>query len=157
MKAEYINPFLHSAKNVLETMCQTPVTPQKPLLKPDQATYGVITGIIAMSSEKVKGSLIVSFEEKCILKIIANMLMEEPKEEIDAEVVDAVGELTNMICGSAKAQLAKLEQVFEMSTPTILVGKGVDIKNFAGTPTITIPFVTANGNFVVEANLKDTG
>ncbi|MBU0484879.1 MAG: chemotaxis protein CheX [Proteobacteria bacterium] len=155
MKAEFINPFLNATKNVLETMCQTPVTPQKPQLKKDVATYGEVTGIIGMTSEKISGCMIVSFTEKCILNIVANMLMEPPKDKIDEEVTDAVGELTNMICGGAKAQLAKLDHKFDLSTPTMVVGKGVEITYYSNAPTIMIPFKTENGDFVIEANLGE--
>ncbi len=155
MKAEFINPFLQATKNVLETMAQTPVNPQKPQLKEGTTSYGEVTGIIGMTSDSITGSMIVSFTEKCILKIVANMLMEDPKAKIDDEVVDAVGELTNMICGGAKAQLAKLDHQFDLATPTMVVGTGVDIKYYSDAPTIVIPFDTADGPFVVEANLGD--
>ncbi len=156
MKAEFINPFLTAAKNVLETMAQTQVSPQKPRLKDGTTSYGEVTGIIGMTSGEISGSMIVSFTEKCILKIVANMLMEEPKAKIDDEVVDAVGELTNMICGGAKAQLAKLDHKFDLATPNMVVGKGVEIAYYSKAPTIVIPFETAAGPFVVEANLSES-
>jgi chemotaxis protein CheX len=155
MKVELINPFLHATKNVLETMAQTQVTPKKPHLKDGKTSYGEVTGIIGMTSDAITGSMIVSFSEKCILKIVANMLMEEPKPKIDDEVIDAVGELTNMICGGAKAQLAKLDHQFNLATPTMVKGKGVEISYYSDAPTIVIPFETPDGTFVVEANLGD--
>ncbi|MEJ2031602.1 MAG: chemotaxis protein CheX [Deltaproteobacteria bacterium] len=155
MKAEYINPFLSATKNVLETMAQTPVTAMRPRLKDDSATYGEVTGIIGMVSKQVSGSMIVSFSQECILKIVANMLMEPPKEKIDAEIIDAVGELTNMICGGAKAQLAKMNLRFELAAPTMIMGKGVEITYYSDTPTLVIPFRTDSGDFVIEANLAD--
>lgn len=155
MKAEFINPFLTSTKNVLETMCQTAVTAQKPELKKNNTTYGEVTGIIGMTSQSVAGCMIVSFSEACILQVVANMLMEPPKAKIDDEVTDAVGELTNMICGGAKAQLAKMDLQFDLATPTMVVGKGVEITYYSEAPTIMIPFKTEKGQFVIEANLGD--
>jgi len=155
MNVEFINPFLHATKNVLETMAQTPVKAGKPQLKEGETTYGEVTGVIGMTSDRIVGSMIVSFSEKCILKIVANMLMESPKPQIDDEVVDAVGELTNMICGGAKAQLAKLDHKFDLATPTMVVGKGVEISYYSDAPTIVIPFTTDDGPFVVEANLGE--
>ena len=73
----------------------------------------------------------------------------------DDEIVDAVGELTNMICGGAKAQLSKLNQKFDLATPTMITGKGVEIAYYTEAPIIVIPFETANGSFVVEANLGE--
>lgn len=153
MDVNYINPFLFAAKNVLETMAQTEVRPQKPRLKQEKTTYGEVTGIIGMVSEKMSGSMLVSFSASCILQIVANMLMESKKEKIDEDVVDAVGELTNMICGGAKAELSKSGLKFNLAQPIMVVGKGVEIKAYTNNLTIVIPFDTDSGNFVIEANL----
>jgi chemotaxis protein CheX len=155
MKVEFINPFLSATKNVLETMCQTTVKANKPILKEDTRSYGAITGIIGMASETITGCMILSFSESCILRVVANMLYEEPKSKIDDEIVDAVGELTNMICGGAKAQLAKLNHKFDLATPTMVTGKGIEIAYHTDAPTIVIPFNTDYGDFVVEANLAE--
>ena len=155
MKAELINPFLNAAKNVIETMAQTKVKAGKPHIKEGKTAYGEVTGVIGMSSDLISGSMIVSFSSSAILKIVANMLMEEPRPKIDDEVVDAVGEITNMICGGAKADLAKVNHKFDLATPTMVVGQGVEISYYSSAPTIVIPFETADGNFVVEANLSE--
>ncbi|MBU0480342.1 MAG: chemotaxis protein CheX [Proteobacteria bacterium] len=155
MKAELINPFLNSAKNVLETMCQTPCKSGKPYLKDNKVSFGEITGIIGMASEKISGCMVVSFSGNCILHVVASMLMEDVKPKLDAEVTDAVGELTNMICGGAKAQLAKLNHKFDLATPTMVAGQGVEISFYSDAPTIVIPFTTEHGDFVIEANLSE--
>lgn len=155
MKVEFINPFLQSTKNVLETMCQTQAQAKKPVLKEDNNTYGDVTGIIGMASAEVSGCMIVSFSEKCIINVVANMLMEDPKDSIDDEIIDAVGELTNMICGGAKATLAKMDHKFDLATPTMITGKGVEISTLSDSPTIVIPFETEYGGFVIEANLAE--
>lgn len=155
MKVEFINPFLSATKNVLETMCQTTVKAHKPSLKQDTYSYGAITGIIGMASATITGCMVLSFSESCILRVVANMLYEEPKTKIDDDIVDAVGELTNMICGGAKAQLAKLNHKFDLATPTMVTGKGIEIAYHTEAPTIVIPFSTEHGDFVVEANLAE--
>ncbi len=155
MKVEFINPFLSATKNVLETMCQTTVKANKPSLKQDTISYGAITGIIGMASSTISGCMVLSFSEACILRVVANMLYEEPKTKIDEDIIDAVGELTNMICGGAKAQLAKLNHKFDLATPTMITGKGIEIAYHTDAPTIVIPFSTEYGDFVVEANLAE--
>ncbi len=155
MKVEFINPFLQAAKNVLETMCQTQATPQKPVLKENHTTFGDVTGIIGMASDEVSGCMILSFSKNCIVNIVANMLMEDAKDDIDDEIIDAVGELTNMICGGAKATLGKLNHKFDLATPTMITGQGVEIATLSDSPTIVIPFDTEYGGFVIEANLSE--
>lgn len=154
MDAEYINPFLLAAKNVLETMAQTKVRPMKPKLKQEKTTYGEVTGIIGMVSNELQGSMVISFSKVCILKVVANMLMEPVKPDIDGDIVDAVGEITNMICGGAKAELGKKGIKFDLATPTMVVGKDIEIKSYTDSPIIVIPFETDAGDFVIEANLS---
>lgn len=106
-----------------------------------------------MSSAKISGNMIVSFSKSSILKIAANILMEAEKDDIDKDVVDVVGELTNIICGGAKAELSKQNIIFDMSTPTVIKGKNVGIHYRRDAEIFVIPFSTAYGDFVVEANL----
>lgn len=155
MKAELINPFLMATKNVIETMAQVSIKSAQPYLKKGNSTYGEVTGIIGMTSDELTGCMILSFSEPCILMIVANMLMEPQKNEIDDDVLDAVGELTNMICGGAKAELAKGNQKFNLATPTMVKGKGVEISYYSPAQTIVIPFETTAGPFVLEANFTN--
>ncbi|MCB2182315.1 MAG: response regulator [Desulfobulbaceae bacterium] len=153
LKVEYLNPFLVSAQKTIETMAQIPVRTRPLQRKEERVTYGEVTGIIGMSSEKVSGNMVISFSKSCILDIVAKMFMEPEKDEIDKDVVDAVGELTNIICGGAKAKLAKHKILFDMATPTMIVGKNIQLHYRPDAEIIVIPFETPSGNFVVEANL----
>ncbi len=153
LKVEYLNPFLISASKTIETMSQVPVRIRPLERKEKRVTYGEVTGIIGMSSKKISGNMVISFSKSCILNIVAQMLQEPEKDEIDKDVVDAVGELTNIICGGAKSRLAKYKILFDMSTPTTIVGKNVQLHYRPDAEIIVIPFETPSGNFVVEANL----
>jgi CheY-specific phosphatase CheX len=42
-----------------------------------------------------------------------------------------------------------------MASPVIISGKNIEIHQISNGPTITIPFETDAGRFVVEANLQD--
>ena len=155
MKVEYLNPFIHATRNVLETMARTKLTTQKPYLKEGATTYGDVTGIIGMASEVVEGSMTISFPSACILQIVSRMLKEAPKSAINHEIVDAVGEITNMICGGAKAEFSLLGLNFNLATPTMVTCKGLEIHHHASEPIIVLPFQADCGTFVLEANLAN--
>lgn len=152
MDARFINPFLKAATNVIETMAFTQVTAGKPHLKPDKHSFGAITGLIGVAGDKIAGNLIVSFDEASILAIV-NKMIGEQFTSISQDVVDAVGEITNMICGGAKNELAEQGFTVGMATPVMIVGKGIELNQLSKAPVITIPFTTPEGAFVVEANL----
>jgi chemotaxis protein CheX len=152
MDVTLVNPFIESTVNVLKTMAQTEPVPGKPFIKSEAKTWGVITGIIGMAGDTVAGNLVLSFDEPCILSIVSKMLMEE-MSELTPDVVDAVGEITNMISGGTKSALSEKGFKFEMASPIMITGQNVELKQLAKTPILVIPFQTPNGKFVVEANL----
>lgn len=152
MDAKLINPFIESTINVLTTMAQTNPTPGKPSVKHGNKTWGVVTGVIGMAGDEVNGNLVVSFDSSSILSIVSKMLMEEFKE-INGDVVDAVGEITNMISGGTKKLLSEQGLNFNMATPIVITGKDVELTQLTKAPIISMPFKTDAGAFVIEANM----
>ncbi|MCB0324329.1 MAG: chemotaxis protein CheX [Bdellovibrionales bacterium] len=152
MNVEYINPFIDATLNVLKTMASFEAFHQTPQLKPDKKTWGVVTGMIGLAGDDVAGMLMLSFDEASILQIVSN-LFGTPYTAINDEVTDAVGEITNMICGGAKSALAEKGYKINMATPTMIVGKDVAISQLSTTPIVTVPFEGTVGRFVIEASL----
>ena len=149
MDAEIINPFLAATINVIETMAAMKVTPQKPVLKQGNKSWGVVSGIIGIAGKDIHGNLVLSFDEPSILEIVDGMLGEK-HETVTPDVIDAVGEITNMISGNAKAMLSEKGYAFEMATPMMMVGQGVEITQLSKEPVISLPFKTPGGSFVAE-------
>jgi chemotaxis protein CheX len=149
MNVEFINPFLASLVNVLSTMAQTHLIPEKPRLKKDEVAQGDVSGMIGMIGPQTKGSLSISFEESLALDIMLKMLGEKPAT-IDAEVTDMVGEITNMVTGGAKNMLGEKGYEFEMATPIVVSGKGHTINHKGDGPKILIPFNSDAGKAHIE-------
>jgi chemotaxis protein CheX len=149
MNVDFVNPFLDALLNVLATMASTKATFGRPCIKTDNKSMGDITGIIGMAGEKTKGSLAISFSEGAILHITSQMLGEQVLK-IDETVVDMVGEITNMVTGGAKKELAKQGYKFEMALPTMVTGKGHIITHKTAGAIIVIPFRINKGEFFVE-------
>lgn len=152
MSIEYTKPFVDSASKVFLTMTQTQIEAGTPVVKDGVRAFGSVTGILGLSGSGVSGNMILSFEAPCILKIVSNMLYEE-FTSLTSDVVDAVGELTNMICGGAKSDLAEMGITLDMSTPVVVQGENVELTQLCKTPTISVPCLTPNGRFVIEINL----
>lgn len=149
MNVEFINPFLASLVNVLSTMAQTHLTPEKPRLKKDEVAKGDVSGMIGMIGPQTKGSLSITFEESLAFDIMFKMLGEKPAT-IDAEVTDMVGEITNMVTGGAKNMLGEKGYEFEMATPIVVSGKNHTINHKGDGPKILIPFSSDAGKAHIE-------
>ncbi len=68
MDVNLINPFLNATLNVLETMAFVKAEAEKPFLKQDNVAQGDVSGIVGITGA-VKGTVTVTFDEFCILKI----------------------------------------------------------------------------------------
>lgn len=151
MKVEFINPFLTSLMNVLETMAMTKLQPGKPSIKKDTTARGDVSGLIGMAGPQTKGSLSVTFEEKLALSIMERMLGERP-DSLNDEVTDMVGEITNMVTGGAKNILGDNGYDFDMATPMIVSGKNHTINHKCEGSTLVIPFTSDNGKAFIEVS-----
>ncbi len=152
MEVKYINPFLTATSNVLKTMAFIDLIPGKPTLKKDAVVVGDISGIIGLTGE-VRGSLSVTFSLTLIKEIMSNMLG-ETINEITEDVKDAVGEMTNMICGDARRALQQEGLKLSAAIPTIVSGKNHTIKHAVKGPIIVIPFKSGSGQVVIEVSLE---
>ncbi|MBM4340027.1 MAG: chemotaxis protein CheX [Deltaproteobacteria bacterium] len=152
MKAEMINPFLEATVSVLKTMAFIEPTPGKPYIKNGASATGDVSGIVGIVGD-AEGTLCLSFAKTCILHIIGKMFGEE-KTEINDEVKDAVGELTNVISGDSRRRLEEIGYHFLGAVPSVISGMGHEVRHVTKGPILCIPFKTEAGSFTVEVCFK---
>ncbi|MCK5836127.1 MAG: chemotaxis protein CheX [Desulfobacula sp.] len=148
MNKKLINPFINATINVLETMAFMKVTAGEPYLKKNKAAMGDVSGILGFTGV-VTGTITVTFEENCIIAVVSNMLGETMKE-LNNEITDAVGELTNMISGQARQELEEMGKIFNSAIPSVVTGRNHSIVHYAKGPKTAIPFNTENGKLTIE-------
>jgi chemotaxis protein CheX len=149
MKAEYINPFITGITATFETMADCPLTRGVPHLKASAESLHDVSGVIGMSGNAV-GTVVLSLSANVALKAASAMLMTE-MTEVNADVIDAVGELTNMVAGSAKAKLEELH--LSISLPTVITGDGHIVRFPSDVTPICIPFESQWGSVKLEVCL----
>ncbi|MDA8307852.1 MAG: chemotaxis protein CheX [Deltaproteobacteria bacterium] len=148
MDVRLINPFLTAAMHVLKTMAGVEVSPGRPFLKKDSQATGDVSAIIGITGV-ASGSMALVFTEECILAIVSKLLG-EAFTELNHQVRDAVGELTNMICGDGRRRLAEEGFSLQAGIPTIVAGKNHYIMHIADGPRLAVPFQTEHGDFMIE-------
>jgi len=154
MNVEYINPFLSSMLNVMSTMAQMELIPEKPRLKKNEIALGDVSGLIGMVSEQAKGSLSITFEGGLALATMKNMVGEAP-DEINEEIIDLVGEITNMVTGGAKRMLSEKGIEFDMATPIVVSGADHSIHHKAKGPIVIIPLKNELGRAYIEFSFDE--
>ena len=78
----------------------------------------------------------------------------EEMTELNDEIADAVGELTNMISGQARKELAEIGKIFQGAIPSVITGKNHKLETMTKGPKIAIPFKTEFGSFTIEVCLE---
>lgn len=150
MTADFINPILLAAKSVFESMLGC--TPRRTglILKETMQPRFELSAVIGVTG-RAAGTVVLSLATPTAFAIL-DRLVGIQTTEITAEVRDAVGELTNMIAGSAKAQLSALE--LSISIPNIVSGKDHQIHFPSDVTPICIIFDSEIGPFAVEVGFS---
>ncbi|MDP6444621.1 MAG: chemotaxis protein CheX [Pirellulaceae bacterium] len=151
MKVEYINPFVLSSVNVFSTMLGCELTRGDVTTKRDRRPSCEITGVIGLSG-KAAGTVAVGLSREAALGSAEAMLM-EPQTNLNADVIDVVGELTNMIAGGAKAELSQFDM--SISLPVVITGSSHSIDFPRSATPILIPFSSKWGDVCIEVGLVE--
>jgi chemotaxis protein CheX len=91
----------------------------------------------------------ITFDKSLSLAMMQNMLG-ETLHEVNEEVADMIGEMTNMVCGSAKAALAEQGYDFNMATPVVVSGAGHLVHHHVDGPSHLVKFTSPQGNAYLE-------
>jgi chemotaxis protein CheX len=154
MDTKLINPVLETMTTILGTMAQMKTNLGKPSLKNNETALGEVTGIMTMSSPKVRASLAITFSKSVIIDLVKRMLG-ETITELDDTAKDMAGEMTNMVVGGAKNLYAKQGYDFDMSSPKLLFGKDHQVHHECTGQTIVLPFNADAGEFYVEIRFEE--
>ena len=149
MDATFVNPFIEGALYILDTTALVKVKPEAIFLKKDTISLGDITGMLTMDGD-VSGSIAVSFQKKSILGVVSAMFGEE-MTEMNEEIDDAVGEISNMVAGHVTTKMGELDKKVKIKLSEVISGKDHEINhiNCPG-PVLAVPFRTTKGRFIIE-------
>jgi chemotaxis protein CheX len=129
MDVKMVNPFINATMNVLETMAFTKSEAGKPYIKKDNVAKGDVSGVIGFTGE-TNGTISVTFDELCILKIVSNMF------------------------GQARKELGEMGKLFHGAIPSVITGKNHKLESLTKGPRIAIPFKTDAGSFTIIVCLE---
>ncbi len=152
LNVDYINPFIESVVNTFKTMASVDAERERVFLKGEgDEMYGV-TGIIGLGGEAC-GAVVLNFPESVAIKAVSSFVGES-YESISSDVVDGVGELTNIVAGDAKNRLMQKGYNFDIGLPKIVVGRNYVTAQSQSVPCIVIGFKSSIGAFTLEVSLK---
>jgi CheY-specific phosphatase CheX len=96
----------------------------------------VVIGLVGRRN----GTVTLNISQRATL-FVANKFTGSSVAEVDEEVFDAVGEITNIIAGRLKAELSTDEyQISNISCPSIVMGGDYRVHHFRGFNTVAVEF-----------------
>ena len=149
MDVRYINPFVDSIQNTFRTMCGLSVRIGDPSLKIDDAPGADVSSVIGFSGDAA-GSVVLHFSFETASKICTAFAGTDIDPQ-HADFADALGELTNIVAGGAKAKFDGVN-IF-VSLPNVIVGKNHCVSASKSSPRILIPCSTDAGAFHLEIGM----
>jgi chemotaxis protein CheX len=97
------------------------------------------------------GSISLFLPKALARRAVAAMLMlDSPDALADTEMVDAIGELTNMVGGNIKTELFQKAPLFDISVPSVYVGEDLQRRTVSDDLCFHVPFTIGGESFSVE-------
>jgi chemotaxis protein CheX len=149
-QAKIKNSLLESASEAFETTVMLPIeeaaAPENEL-DASQLFVGSIT-----FTGRLQGAVNIHCHQDVGVKIAKSMLMAEEDETLDdSEVVDAIGEVVNLVIGGMKSRIQDTVGDLDISIPTVLKGKNIKTVGRATKEFVEVFAKTDGGELKISA------
>ncbi len=153
MKAEFINPFLAAATQVLESELGSP--PKRGTIGLQRSAYTSedVTAVVGVTGS-VQGMVLISMTEATARGMVSVMMGQE-FHEFDALAQSGIGEIGNVITGRAAVLLAEAGFPSDLAPPMLIVGRGTMLSTL-DVQRLVIPLETDFGPIAVQVALKES-
>lgn len=138
MKAELINPFLESARFVIEQVANVKPTTGQLSVKNIGLLDQYIWIQIGMTGQ-LEGDIVFGLEESVALKVVSAMMGGFILHEMNEIGHSAISELSNMISGNATTLLYNQGVKVDITPPKLM--ESLQRKSIDGKKALTIPLI----------------
>jgi len=152
MKAEFANPFIRAAIDVVSSELKLKLT-RKDLQLRGNPEPSLPTFIIIGVTGHVQGQVVYSMDSNFSMEVAKAMMPGKLPAEQKKMEHSAICELANMITGRASIELAGEKDVINITPPAVFSGREIKI-DFLNLPTIALSFISSAG--VIEVNIALT-
>ena len=153
MRAEFINPFLQAASQVLESELGSAPKRGNIGLQRSAYTSDEVTAVVAVTGQ-VQGMVLFSMAEK-VARGMVGVMMGQEFPEFDALAQSGIGEIGNVITGRAAVLLSEAGFPSDLAPPMLIVGKGTMLSTL-DVQRLVIPLETEFGPIQVQVALKES-
>jgi chemotaxis protein CheX len=154
VRAEFINPFLQAATEVLESELGS--TPRRGTVGLQRSSYTSddVTAVVAVTGD-VAGMVMFAMNEQTAKAMVSRM-MGQDFEQFDALAQSGIAEIGNVITGRAAVLLSEAGFSSDLAPPMLLVGRNTLISTL-DVQRLVIPIETELGPVEIQVALKLAG
>ena len=152
MNVKFLNPFSNAASEILSLEMHEAVERGDLRLENGPYLADDVTVILSLIG-KVTGTVFFSMSNECATQL-ASALMGEQFDELDRLAQSGIAELGNVITGRASMKLAEAGYEANISTPSLIIGKGATISTLEY-PRLIVPLNTSKGAIIIHLALRE--
>jgi chemotaxis protein CheX len=152
MNVKFLNPFVGSAHETLALELHQTIGRGDLRLENGPYQTDDLTVIISLVGA-VEGAVFFSMSKETARQI-ASILMEEKFETLDKLAQSGIAELANVITGRSSMKLAEAGFESNISTPSLILGKGATISTL-DYPRLVVPLTTSVGPLNIHLALRE--
>ena len=151
MRAEFINPFLQAATEVLEAELGTAPTRGSVGLQRSSYTSDDVTAVVAVTGS-IAGMVMFAMTEETARGIVSR-IMGQDFDEFDVLAQSGIAEIGNVITGRAAILLAEAGFPSDLAPPMLVVGSNSLISTL-DVQRLVIPMETELGKVEIQVALR---
>ena len=152
MNVKFLNPFVISAHETLSQEMREAIEREDLRLENGPYQTDDVTVIISLIGA-VDGTVFFSMSEETAIQL-ASVLMGEKFATLDKLAQSGIAELGNVITGRASMRLAEAGYEANISTPSVILGKGATISTLEY-PRLVVPLATSLGSMIIHLALRE--
>ena len=153
MRVEYVSPFVDSAVSILAQIAGLQADRGQLALRDSTAPkfeVAVVLGIVG----QLRGQVVYAMEMTTAKQLASQMMGGFPVEEFDEMSKSAISELGNMITGNASTMLEKQGIKCNISPPTLITGKNVEVSSVK-IQTLIVPLSMKVGTLEISVGVEE--
>ncbi|HEX2998121.1 MAG TPA: chemotaxis protein CheX [Anaerolineales bacterium] len=153
MNVKFLNPFLSSASEIFTVELHETVERGDLHLENDSYVTDDVTVVLSLIGA-IAGTVFYSMSKESAIRL-ASTLMGENFTALDRLAQSGIAELGNVITGRASMKLAEAGYEANISTPSLIIGKGAMISTLEYTR-LVVPLMTSLGSITVHLALRES-
>lgn len=153
MKAEFINPFVGAAYDVIKKVAKIEATKGELALANSPIRGNEVNVVIGVTGD-LTGQIIFCLSEATALVFASKMLMNLTTDSLNELAKSAICEMANIILGNAVTALGERGYFCNLTPPALLIGKDVIVSTQV-LKFLVIPLETKEGRITINVALQE--